>query len=250
MDIQNFVLLAAGRGSRLSELTSETPKPLLPIGGVPALQRILDHLVRIKNKHIVVVTGYQHDKLESFLINQYGSEVNIIFNDRYEKDTNILSVDLGVDALPQPEKGYTIIETDIILESEGWDKLLSLHQQNSSAWVTFGYYSTELTGAAIKVDENFRVLEIVYAPKYNEKYKNWSKMLGILKVGEREVTIDRLLRKDAIKKTIKQYYLMPWLENIHSLPCSIIDLSDFIAMSFNDLDSYNKTNEIFLSIHN
>lgn len=243
--MHNFVLLAAGRGSRLSELTSETPKPLLPIGGVPALQRILDRLVTIKNKHIVVVTGYQHDKLKSFLTDQYGSEVNIVFNDRYEEDTNILSVDLGVDALPQPEKGYTIIETDIVLEPRGWDKLLSLHQQKSSAWVTFGYYCAELTGAAIKVDENFRVLEIVYASDYNEAYKNWSKMLGILKVGESEVNTDRFLRKVAIKETINQYYLMPWLENLTSLPCGVIDLSEFQAMSYNDLDSYRKTNEIF-----
>ena len=245
MSVSNFVLLAAGRGSRLAELTRYTPKPLLPICGVSALQRILDKLITIKNKHIVVVTGYQHDKVSSFLTATYGNEVNIVFNKMYSQDTNILSVDIGVDALPRPFEGYTVIETDIILEPDGWDKFLSFQDDDFSVWATYGRYSRDLTGAAIKVDENLKVTDIVYAPTYQSVYKDWWKMLGILKVAKSEVVTDRALRKKAINQSINQYYLMPWLENIKLLPCGIIDLAEFLVTSYNDLDSYNRANELF-----
>lgn len=250
MNINNFVLLAAGRGSRLSELTSLTPKPLLPVCGVSALQRIIDKLILINRRDIVVVTGYQHDKLHSFLSAKYGGEVNIVYNELYDQDTNILSVDMGVDALKRPDQGYTIIETDIILEPAGWDKFFSLHERHSSAWATCGLYSRQLTGGAIKVDENSSVTKLVYAPEYQTAYKGWLKMLGILKVGRSEVLVDRALRKKAITKSLNQYYLMPWLENVGLLPCGVIDLSGFLVRSYNDLYSYNQTNELFSMLKN
>jgi hypothetical protein len=56
------------------------------------------------------------------------------------------------------------------------------------------------------------------------------------------VELDRELRQKAIKNRIDQYYLKPWLENLNLLPCREIDLSEFFAGAFNDLDSYNKLN--------
>jgi choline kinase len=247
--IQNFILLAAGRGSRIAKLTANIPKSLLPIAGIPVLKHIIDNLMKIKNKEIVVVTGYRHLDVNSYLVNKYGNKIKIVFNEAYEKDTNILSVDLGVDALLNPESGYIIIETDIILEPKGWNQLFK-QLNKSSAWVTFGLYSKILTGAAIHIDKNNSVLQIVYAPIYNKKYDGWVKLLGILIVGEKEVKRDRLLRKEAIRQKIDQYYMGPWVENLDQLPCKIIDLTSYYAGSFNDVISYRKLDDGYKEIVN
>jgi choline kinase len=243
MITRNFVLLAAGRGSRLAQLTNETHKSLLPISGKPVLQYLLDQLIILKECDIVVVTGYRSDDINSFLNAKYGNAIRTVFNQFYESDVNILSVDLGVDALFSRETGYMIIETDIILEPAGWQCLLRSGKSLTSEWTTIGNYSANLTGAALKTDDTGRVKEIVYAPKYDKQFDGWKKLLGTLYVGRNEVSSDIALRKEAIQRSISQYYLMPWIENINKLPCYEIDLSNYYAASFNDIEAYKKTDK-------
>jgi CTP:phosphocholine cytidylyltransferase-like protein len=238
----NFILLAAGKGSRLEILTRLTPKPLLPVCGLPAIQNIIEPLIKLENPDIVVVTGYREKEVKQFIRNTYGNSIKLVFNEKYEVDTNILSVNLGVEALDNPKCGYSIIETDIILEPNGWKEFLSFRKSSFSAWATMGAYSKNLTGGAVEVSPDGEVKNIVYAPKYDKRFEGWKKMLGFLKVGINEVELDRELRQKAIKNRIDQYYLNPWLENLNLLPCGEIDLSGFFAGAFNDLDSYNKLN--------
>lgn len=248
--MNNFVLLAAGCGSRLAELTRHTHKSLLPVSGKPVIQYIIDQLLLVKHNDIVVVTGYKSEEMNDFLGNQYGSSVRTLFNDLYQVDTNILSVDMGVDCLREPEDGYTIIETDIVIEPNGWVELLPSLESNTSKWVTAGRYSVNLTGGALKVNEEQRVIEIIYAPEYDNKYQDWKKVLGILRVGAVEVAMDRSLRKQAINDSIAQYYLAPWMNNLSKLPCYALDLGDNRAMSFNNIEIYNKIVEDYSRILN
>jgi CTP:phosphocholine cytidylyltransferase-like protein len=243
MTVRNFVLLAAGRGSRLAQLTCQTHKSMLPIAGRPVLQYILDQLMILEERDIVVVTGYRSDDINSFLKAKYGNAVRTVFNGFYESDVNILSVDLGVDTLLSPDKGYMIIETDIILEPAGWRCLMAPRQSSISEWTTIGNYSVNLTGGALRTDETGRITDIVYAPKYNKQFDSWKKLFGTLYVGVNEVDLDMALRKEAIQRSIAQYYLMPWIENIDKLPCYELDLSGYYAASFNDIEAYRKTDE-------
>lgn len=53
------VILAAGRGSRLGDLTSRHPKPLLTLAGVPLLHRLLASLRSAGAGPVTIITGYQ-----------------------------------------------------------------------------------------------------------------------------------------------------------------------------------------------
>ncbi|MDR1490872.1 MAG: NTP transferase domain-containing protein, partial [Desulfovibrio sp.] len=44
--VTQAVVLAGGRGTRLGKLTDDTPKPLLPVGGVSFLEYVIWNLVR------------------------------------------------------------------------------------------------------------------------------------------------------------------------------------------------------------
>ena len=65
-EITAAVLLAAGRGKRLGDLTAKTPKPLLDIAGAPLISHIVDALAGAELAHFIVVTGYLSEQIEGW----------------------------------------------------------------------------------------------------------------------------------------------------------------------------------------
>jgi len=61
------VVLAAGRGTRLGAISEDTPKALVPVAGVPVIDRILDALMADGFDDVVVVTGHRADEVERYL---------------------------------------------------------------------------------------------------------------------------------------------------------------------------------------
>jgi choline kinase len=61
------VIVAAGRGSRLGDLTSERPKCLVPFLGEPLLARTLRALEEGGCTRVTIVGGYRHDQLERYV---------------------------------------------------------------------------------------------------------------------------------------------------------------------------------------
>ena len=64
------VILAAGKGSRLKHLTTDTPKPLVHVGGRPLLEHTLDRLPKVVSE-IIMVIGYLGDKMQAHFGDQY-----------------------------------------------------------------------------------------------------------------------------------------------------------------------------------
>jgi NDP-sugar pyrophosphorylase family protein len=60
------VILAAGKGTRMRELTAALPKPMLRVQGKPILQHIVEGLVANQMREICVITGYQAATIEDF----------------------------------------------------------------------------------------------------------------------------------------------------------------------------------------
>jgi NDP-sugar pyrophosphorylase family protein len=65
-EITTVVLLAAGRGRRLGDLTARTPKPLLDIAGSPLIAHIFDAFVGAGLANFIVVTGYLSNQIEQW----------------------------------------------------------------------------------------------------------------------------------------------------------------------------------------
>src|SRR5690606_39080259 len=53
------ILLAGGLGARLRPLTVETPKPLLPVAGIPFLAHQIARLAEVGVRHVVLATSYR-----------------------------------------------------------------------------------------------------------------------------------------------------------------------------------------------
>ncbi len=83
------MILAAGLGTRLRPLTDRTPKPLLPIGGVPLLARIARRLVAAGADRLVINTHHHAAQIERFVHEEgdFGVEVRFSHEPGHPLDT-------------------------------------------------------------------------------------------------------------------------------------------------------------------
>jgi NDP-sugar pyrophosphorylase family protein len=64
------VILAAGKGTRLGALTEYVPKPMISIGGVPLLERIMQALPNVIDE-IIIVVGYRSEVIQNYFGDEY-----------------------------------------------------------------------------------------------------------------------------------------------------------------------------------
>ena len=93
---QVAIVLAAGRGSRISEVTSD-PKILLPINDETILERHLRIFVSLGIQKVSVVVGYKKDKVIE-AARQFSNELDLTFvcNDDFDHKGNGYSLFLGI----------------------------------------------------------------------------------------------------------------------------------------------------------
>ncbi len=77
------VLLAAGKGNRLKPLTDHTPKPLLPVGGKPILQRIIEGLADAGIDQLAIIVGH----LSEMMVDYFGDGSRYGVSIRYFQQT-------------------------------------------------------------------------------------------------------------------------------------------------------------------
>ena len=66
------VVLAAGEGTRMRPLTAAQPKPMLPVAGKPLLEHTLDRAVEAGADRLVVVVGYESDRVQDHFGSHHG----------------------------------------------------------------------------------------------------------------------------------------------------------------------------------
>ena len=81
--VNQVVLLAGGKGTRMRELTETIPKPMVEIGNSPVLQHLIDIFENFNNFNYLVATGYKSEIIEKHFNNtnnintiQTGEETN------------------------------------------------------------------------------------------------------------------------------------------------------------------------------
>jgi len=100
------VILAGGRGSRLSELTHSLPKPLIRINGTPILMHIINHLRKFGIKDFIICTGYLGHHIKDYFLNyqNHNSDIKIDFSNKevtllkdLKLDFSVSCIDTGLD---------------------------------------------------------------------------------------------------------------------------------------------------------
>lgn len=101
--MRQAIILSAGQGSRLGQLTHNRPKCLIEFGGRSLLDRQLDVAAACGIERVVVVTGFRESAVEQALERRraegHGPEVRTIFNPFYKVADNTGSLFMAREAL-------------------------------------------------------------------------------------------------------------------------------------------------------
>lgn len=108
------VILAAGRGQELGDLTLERPKCMLPVNGTPIIKQTLDKFHARSIKDITVVRGYKKDTFDPL-------DCSFVDNDAYDHTGELYSLYLAEDKLAGP---VVISYGDIVFRSYILDELI------------------------------------------------------------------------------------------------------------------------------
>lgn len=111
------VILLAGMGGRLAELTVSTPKSLLPIGGSNTLEHMIRKLTKHDVRSIVIVCGHMQAAIEQYLSQAFPLvEITILRNPDYRTTNTGYSLLLAREQL----EGETFIKLDgdVIFDEE------------------------------------------------------------------------------------------------------------------------------------
>lgn len=117
------IILAAGMGKRLKELTNDATKCMIKVNGITLIERMLNKLNKLKLSQIIMVIGYKADNLVNF-ISGLNIETPIVFirNDIYFKTNNIYSLYLAKNYLETEDT--LLLESDLIFDEKLLDILI------------------------------------------------------------------------------------------------------------------------------
>jgi L-serine kinase (ADP) len=231
------VILAAGKGTRMQEYTSNNHKSLLPINENDSfLTHLLHQLNEYQLSKVVIVTGYLSNLIED-VIKDYQINIEVVKNNLFDKDVNIFSMKLALDNLTNKEP-IVIFEADTYIDGLAMRKIMSSSESDKSIWFTKGEFNSLQYGGILHDNKDNEIDDIQIVPKYLPSHVGYKKLLGIQTIGSREINFYKELVNVYSKKTLEQYYLIPWIENLKALPCFSLDLSEFSIESVNDPNEY------------
>lgn len=118
------VILAAGKGARLNGAAADRPKCLVKIGGISLLQRQIDALTTAGVRDIVVVAGYQADRVSR----EAGAGVTIVENPRFAETNSLYSLWLAQGVLTG---GFIALNCDVLFHPRLLDDLLTARYEDA-----------------------------------------------------------------------------------------------------------------------
>lgn len=106
------MILAAGRGTRMGDLTAHIPKPLIRVGGYYLIEYSIQALTRIGIKNIVINVSYRGDQIKAALGN--GEKYQVTFH--YSEEEEALETGGGIlQALPLLGKDpFIVLSCDVV----------------------------------------------------------------------------------------------------------------------------------------
>ena len=172
------IILAAGMGKRLKELTRNNTKCMVQVNGVSLIDRLLHQLDGRKLSRVVIVVGYEGQKLMDY-IGTLDIQTPIVYvnNPIYDKTNNIYSLALAKDWLCQEDT--LLFESDLIFEDEVIDLLVN-DQRDTLALVD--RYESWMDGTCVKLAEDDSIVEFVPGKRFKfEERDEYYKTVNIYK---------------------------------------------------------------------
>lgn len=118
------VIMAGGLGTRLLPLTQDLPKPMLPIGGRPLMEHIIEHLREAGIRHVKVSTNYKARKI----IEHFGNGEAFGVDLQYVNEDEPLGTGGALGLMSPPNETQLVINGDILTQVD-LRAMLAFHQE-------------------------------------------------------------------------------------------------------------------------
>ena len=156
------IILAAGMGKRLKELTKDNTKCMVQVNGISLIERMLAQLDALALDKIVIVIGYEGQKLKEYIASlNVVTPISYIENTIYDKTNNIYSLALAKEYLVEDDT--LLLESDLIFEDSVLQMLLDDPRETLAL---VDKYESWMDGTCIKLGEDDSIMEFVPGKKF------------------------------------------------------------------------------------
>jgi len=175
------VILAAGKGTRMRELTQTIPKPMLRVQGKPILEHIVSGLVQSGIRDIFMVTGYQAETIENHFKDGSPWNTRIAYGRQVVQDGTGKAPELARDFIgPSP---FLLTYGDILVKPETYGRMIHRYNEDYfSGVVTVTRGQDVAKGGLNFFDDTFCLTRLVEKP--SEEQIHQLRAEGWLKPGE------------------------------------------------------------------
>lgn len=151
------IILAAGMGRRLGDLTRENTKCMVEVNGVKLIDRTLSQLSELELNRVIIVTGYKGASLRTYVGNEYkGLKIEYIDNPVYDRTNNIYSLSLAKEKLQEDDT--LLIESDLIFDDSLFRKIVD-NPYPDLAMVA--KYESWMDGTMVRIDSDNNIVNFV-----------------------------------------------------------------------------------------
>lgn len=180
-----IIIPAAGMGKRLGSETYDKTKAMVKVNQKTLIERCLDCAVLHPIDRIILVIGYQKEKLKSFLGDSYkGVDIVYVENNDYASTNNIYSIFLAKDYLVEDDT--ILIESDLIFEP----KVLKMVVQNKFENLALvDKYKPWMDGTVVKINNDFSISHFISKVDFDyKKVHEYYKTVNIYKFSKSFLT--------------------------------------------------------------
>jgi UDP-N-acetylglucosamine diphosphorylase / glucose-1-phosphate thymidylyltransferase / UDP-N-acetylgalactosamine diphosphorylase / glucosamine-1-phosphate N-acetyltransferase / galactosamine-1-phosphate N-acetyltransferase len=157
MRVRQAVILAAGKGTRMRELTVDIPKPMVAVGGRPILERIINGLQAAGVRRFLIVVGYRKEVIEDHFMDgsNFGTEIRYVeqvLQDGTGKVVSLAEPFCGADP-------FILSYGDILVDFSFYRQLVELADDDEML-ISVKARQDVSKGGTVFLDSNQRVIDL------------------------------------------------------------------------------------------
>jgi dTDP-glucose pyrophosphorylase len=168
--IEKAVLLAAGRGIRMRELTVELPKPMIEVRGKPVLQHIVEGLRDAGIREFFIIVGYRADAVQNFFGDGSRYKIAIQYATQVVQDGTGRVVDIARNFAEN--SAFILSYGDILVDPQNYKSIVDL-PDDIEAIVTVTRGEDVSKGGAVFLNEQMELVDLREKPKSGEPTSPW-----------------------------------------------------------------------------
>ena len=157
------VILAAGKGTRMGDLTQEIPKPMLPVQGRPILEHIVTGLLQCGIRQICIITGWRAEVIEQ----RFGNGQSLGAQLAYARQT----VQDGTGKAPELAKTFVgnddflLTYGDILVRPDTYARMIRRFQSDAFAGLLTVTEGEDVTKGGLNFfDQDFCLRQLIEKP--------------------------------------------------------------------------------------